>query len=436
MIRNLFGYPVILVVTVYLGLLNGKSWLILLFFAELFLFIIQMIAVMYQKMHLYFRVTLPQTVLSGSEFAFTEIFLKNMGLLPMQRVKIQAEYQYLIGNRKRTGKKAREKVAIWGKLDSEDTQSYEMQSGPFPSGQFLISVLYIKIYDYLGMFSVKIKVKESQVITVLPNFVVMPLVLSGREIPIDSESDSAKKGQDPTELYDIREYQAGDSLKRIYWKRSAGKEILLYRENAAQKGVAAVLFFQLQEQKQQEIILFHYKIKIAGSFMFSLLQRGYLHFLVWENIEEGGLKRRLIEKEQDIYEVIMELLSSMTKEETKKKGNNRKEQKEGKEKRKKREKKEKRKERKREERKKEERKSQENQEGSNWQDWMRFQYQMQFEGEPCPESFFLLTRKNKKGTTLILEQETEILVEFLKGKQRFQGNKQEEKQLEEEMRKL
>lgn len=176
--------------------------------------------------------------------------------------------------------------------------------------------------------------------------------------------------------------------------------------------------------------------------MLSLLQRGYLHFLVWENIEEGGLKRRLIEKEQDIYEVIMELLSSVTREEKKTKAKEKRKEKEKKERKEtekqKREKKKisKKARRRKYQKKEEEKKQQEYQDDSNWQDWMRFQYQVQFEGESCPEAFFLLNKRNKKENRLILEQEAEALAEFLKGKQHLKGSKQEEKQLEEEMRKL
>ena len=60
---------------------------------------------------------------------------------------------------------------------------------------------------------------------------------------------------------------------------------------------------------------------------------------------------------------------------------------------------------------------------------------MQFEEDDCPEAFFLTSKRTKKKDTLMLEQETELIMEFLKGK-RLKGNKQEEQELEEEMRGL
>lgn len=314
MLKNLFGYPVILAATVYIGILNRQSWTILLFFAELFLFLFQVLAVIYQKMHLFLDVTMPQPALLGEEQAVAEVSLKNYGMLPVQKLKILAEYQHLASS-ERAGY-AKENVSVWGRVDSEDTQSYEILSGPFPGGQFLISIPYIRIYDYFGIFSIKIKVGKSQAITILPEFVTMPVVLSGRESPVEGESDSTKIGQDPTEIYDIREYQAGDSLRKIYWKRSAGRETVLYRENAGQKGAAAVLFLQFPEKP--EPVRLHYAITIAGSFMFSLLQGGYLHFLVWEDTQADRLERRLVANEQDLYEAVLELLNREMGRETRK----------------------------------------------------------------------------------------------------------------------
>lgn len=434
MLKNLFSYPLILVITVYLGILNRKSWVILLFFAEFLLFLMQIITAVYQKINLFLEVTMPQPIVSAEEPAVMEVALNNVGRLPIQKLEFRTEYQCLTGSVKtKKWHRAKEKINVWGRVDSEDTQSYEILSGPFPSGQFLISIPYARLYDYLGIFSIKIKIQKSQTVMVLPHFTIMPIVLLGKEIPIDSESDSTKKGQDPTEIYDIREYQAGDSLRQIYWKRSAGREALLYRENAAQKGVAAVLFFQLPKQK--EAILFHYGLKIAGSFMFSLLQRNQLHFIVWQDPEEERLERRLIENEQRLYEVIMELLLTSDKKiEKKKKKERKKDKRELKKDKKKNKKRDKKKEKKNSRRKRKENNTNAT-DKIQWQESMRVQYQMQFAGEACPEAFFLVNRTFDGKNILRLEQETELLIEFLKGK-KIKGGKQEERELEKEMREI
>ena len=374
MIKNIFGYPLILLLIFCLGALNKKEWILLLLPAVGILAVFQIILAFYQKYSLRMEVKLPERVLFAGEAAAAEVFFKNTGRMPVRKVKFPAEFRCLSG--KRAEKK---RITVWGSVEREDTQSYEITAGALPAGLFSVSVPYARVYDYLGIFSCKIKLKRQSEILALPDFVMLPVALSGKKVFVDGEGDGMKKGQEASEIYDIRKYQPGDSLKRIYWKRSAGREIL-YRE----------LFWKLPEGLRQEEI--PCQIKIAGSFLYTLLGRGCLCYLVWD----GGfaLERRLIMSEQDILEALIEISGAFSGQKRQKKRKLlKKETKEG-----------------------------------NWMKESRLSYQAQFSPD-CPDAFFLFTEKKRRETILFFH-ETEMLLKVEK------GTYQNEKRLEKEMMEL
>jgi hypothetical protein len=434
MIKNLFGYPLIAALTLYFGILNKRKWLLFACFAEVAVFLVQIIALFYQKRNLKIETVLPEAILMEEEKAKAEISLENFGLLPVRRICFFIQYQYLSGKKKR-----KKDLTVWGNADRESTQRYEIAAGPFPGGQFLFEIKYAEIYDYFGIFSMKIKMKKRRNITVLPEFTDMEVPLLQREVPAENEIDVEKRGQEPGELYDIREYQAGDSLKQIYWKRSAAREELLYRENGALMGVKAVLFFRLPQNT--EGMEFHDQLKLAGSFLHSLLECGYIHFFVWGHRESPVLTRRMIRSQEDIWEALAELISGSSQEafpdgktwpkkgygRKKNVGDGRGQRKNGME--------------------ADHGESQEGmgqtkaekrkwhriglgrnrredcrQEEIRWAEEMKHRYEMQFVGEVCPEAFFVLGQKafgKKKRfhgtgtkTSALLMHETEILHEY------------------------
>lgn len=406
MVKNLLGYPVILLVTLYLGILNRLSYVLLLFFAEFFLFFLQILSVFYQKRSLAAAVEMPMAVVLEEEPARIRIVLKNAGHLPIQRAEIRTEYRCLTGKLAMGGKR-KKKLRLWGSVDRWDTQSYEVLVGPFPGGQFRLSVLDIRIYDYFGIFSLKLRVKKSKKITVLSSFLPLSVNVSGRG---EMEDVLHQNGQEGTEFYDIREYQAGDNPRHIYWKRSAGREPLLYREATCQESAGAVVFLQLPKT---EGLRLYYLLKLAGSLMYGLLEAGCVHFFVWER--EGMLERRWIRSQQELYEAAMELLEMGIWLETGKKKRKKAEKRTGQRKGK-------------------------FQERMEWQEEIRFWYMQQFPGEELPESFFVLCQKtceaSKRERTvpaLILMQEDSIRKEFLKGR-KLTGKKEELALLEKEMR--
>jgi hypothetical protein len=385
MIKNLLGYPLIVAITFYLGILNKREWLLFACFAEIFVFFVQIIMLFYQKQNLNIETMLPETVLMEGEKAKAELSLKNYGILPVRRICFFVRYQYLSGK-----KKQKKEFTVWGNADREDTQSYEISAGPFPDGQFLFEIRYAEIYDYFGIFSFKIKLKKKRKITILPEFMEMEVPFLQREVPAENEIDTEKPGQEPGELYDIREYQAGDSLKQIYWKRSAARDELLYRENGALMGVKAVLFFPLPQNT--EGMEFHYQIKLAGSFLYSLQECGYLHFFVWEHRESPVLTRKFIRTQEDILTALTELINGVSEENVT-------------------------------DRKKlrlwKEHRGKENyrREEISRIEEMKYRYEMQFTGEICPEAFFVFGKKEafgKKGALLF--HETEMIRKYPEGK--------------------
>lgn len=392
-------YLLIWLITLYVGILNRRSWPITLFFAEIILFFFEAAAVFYQKTHLISKIELPETAVNEQEPVRAKISFKNIGYIPIQRIKIQAEYRHISIGKK---KKNRKKITLWGTVDSYDTQSYQILANSLPCGRFLFSIPYIRIYDYFGIFSLKVNIGKSNIITVLPSFVDMPVLLTNSYTLSETELDETKKGQDATGIYDIREYQPGDNLRQIYWKRSANRQEFLYREPAAQKGIKAVLFWKIPEDFNE--LLFQYQLKIAGSCSYSFLREGFLHFLVWENPIDKILERRLIETEQDIYETIIELLENISILSVKKK-------------------------------KKKKIKKKDAQEKNLWEEEIKYQYLTQFSSETCPEAFFLSHSLSSSRYTIILKRETEIIGEFLK-ETHFLGGKEEEKKLEKEIQEM
>lgn len=406
MVKNLLGYPVILLVTLYLGILNRLPYVLLLFFAEFFLFFLQILSVFYQKRSLVAAVEMPVAVVLEKEPARMRIVLKNAGHLPVQRAEIRTEYRCLTGKPAR-GRNRKKKLRMWGSVDRWDTQSYEVLAGPFPGGRFRLSVLDIRIYDYFGIFSLKLQVKKAKEVTVLSSFLPLSVDVSGRG---EMEDVLFQDGPEGTECYDIREYQAGDNPRHIYWKRSAGREPLLYREATCQESAGAIVFLQLPKT---EGLWIYYLLKLAGSLMYGLLEAGCIHFFVWER--EGILERRWVRSQQELYEAAMELLEMGIWLEKGKKKRKKAEKQTG-------------------------QKKEKFQEKMEWQEEIRLWYMQQFPGEELPESFFVLCRKpcraskrEKTEPALILMQEDNIIKEFLKGR-KLTGKKEELALLEKEMR--
>ena len=110
-------------------------------------------------------------------------------------------------------------------------------------GTLEIRMEKLRVYDYLGLFSYRVKDIPSGLITVTPNPVELTRLpgqdpVAGTLIP--------KRGGGFSEEHELREYLPGDDLRQIHWKLSAKTGKTVVRQPMEQNSGAMVLTLLLR----------------------------------------------------------------------------------------------------------------------------------------------------------------------------------------------
>lgn len=121
-------------------------------------------------------------------------------------------------------------------------------------GMLRCSIAELKIYDAMGLFSFRKKVESSYLVAVLPS--VYPLMAINSAILQDVQNNitsRSMKGNDPSEIMDVREYRDGDRLARIHWKLSDKYDQLMVKDFGDSISNDVLILFDLNGNSDEEI---------------------------------------------------------------------------------------------------------------------------------------------------------------------------------------
>ena len=130
-------------------------------------------------------------------------------------------------------------------------KGYELELPIIPElpGVIEVKVNGIKIKDTMGFFALK-KNTDSYC-----ELVVMPIKLNqdidnlpGLEQGMLESEESTKKGNDFSDVQEIREYIPGDKLMSIHWKLSAKRDILMVKDRVSMSDKQLVILPELTNQ--------------------------------------------------------------------------------------------------------------------------------------------------------------------------------------------
>lgn len=115
-------------------------------------------------------------------------------------------------------------------LHGKNTTRLTFYVKPDCCGAVQISLEKIKALDYFQIFSAKIrKANPLLELLVLPEKIYIPLLEEAEAVYSPESNQYANKaGDDPSEIFNIREYHAGDAVSRIHWKLSSKSEDVLF----------------------------------------------------------------------------------------------------------------------------------------------------------------------------------------------------------------
>jgi len=100
-------------------------------------------------------------------------------------------------------------------------------------GAYSYDLSWLTVYDLFGLFFTKTNVNKFNEILVKPS-PSMPDVMPDM---YGFKAKNLRKSKQPgAEIYDIKEYQIGDSIRSIHWKMSAKKDTLLVKEPLEEYG--------------------------------------------------------------------------------------------------------------------------------------------------------------------------------------------------------
>lgn len=168
----------------------------------------------------------------------------------------------------------------------------------------------MKVYDFFGIFYRKIKWNKTAQVKIMPEFCLMPLEVTRKTREFQAEAQEfsqQRRGEEPSEVYQVREYREKDSLKDIHWKLSAREEELMVKERSFPLGCVVLIYIDYQKEKQSEAG-FSDLLETVASLSITLVEEKCIHMAAWYEEKNERIVRWRISDEESACDMIWNLM--------------------------------------------------------------------------------------------------------------------------------
>lgn len=189
---------------------------------------------------------------------------------------------------------------------------YELNSSHM--GNIDFSLKNAVFYDYFSMFRFSKRLNISKVIPIYPS----PVTVSSTIRPNDwfiGEADiysNAKAGDDPSEVFNIREYKDGDKLNKIHWKLSSKTDKYMVKEYSlpVSDNIFIYLDLKIESATDESLTLVDSLIKSFVSISNDFIKQGVIHYVGWYNSRANAFLKSKIESDSDLYLTLNKIFSN------------------------------------------------------------------------------------------------------------------------------
>ncbi|MBP5354050.1 MAG: DUF58 domain-containing protein [Lachnospiraceae bacterium] len=176
-------------------------------------------------------------------------------------------------------------------------------------GRLQLTLKSVRLYSPFGLFSTLAKIDNAvTVFDVYPDDVEMT-VSPVRNNPFayiaEEEYSTTRPGDDPSELFGVREYRPGDKQNRIHWNLTAARDELIVKELGLPVDTATILLFdcyELPRRGGEGEEIYDTLMMTLSAIAHNMIRNRRIFYLAWINESEGesiNAWRNRIECEED-----------------------------------------------------------------------------------------------------------------------------------------
>lgn len=202
---------------------------------------------------------------------------------------------------------------LYCSLPAAKTERVEWELKSNYCGNIRITVESLQCFDVFGMFSVRELPGTKGQAIVLPDIFPTKVVITESNTS-NWESvtySSVKKGDDPSEIFGIREYMPGDSLKSIHWKLSGKLDELYVKELSlpVENSILVVYETGILGEKPEKASVRDAMMEAFLSVSQSLIEEGHIHALGWYDQAKERFTCEEVPTEDDLAAMLGGLLA-------------------------------------------------------------------------------------------------------------------------------
>ena len=234
--------------------------------------------------------------------------LSNPTIIPISNIKL-----YLIYKNSYSSDKHSKEIIVSVDARTKTNVTFDLYSNY--AGNLVITLKGVRVYDYLKLFSMKKRLKTEIKTAVLPFYYELgedDIVGHPARLLESDHYSPYKSGDDPSEVFAIREYREGDRLQRIHWKLSRKQDQLMIKEFSDPINCSILLQVDLCIPRGENVLYFiNALLEASISLSYTFLLRGQPHYFVWYDVKHGCCQKVSIAQEADLFEAVDHLLEAL-----------------------------------------------------------------------------------------------------------------------------
>lgn len=296
--KNAFLYLLGLFAAIYLSVMYDAPYLYDIFWIGLILFVLCAVQVLFLASRVDVSINITKKVVETGEEVPIALTVTNRTSFPLYQPKVKISYQ---------GWSRGAEERKWLKAGND-----QLSISSHYCGIMRIRAKRIVVTDILHIFRRHKRLSEEVEVAILPELHLIPLIVGPAVRSFHSESEAYstdRSGDDPSEVFDVREFRPGDRMQRIHWKMSAKSEGYIVKEFSQPEGYPVIVFLNAYQEKanRSQFFRLHRMIQTAASISQSLILEECGHYLAWYD-EAGTIERCPVKEEAELYTALLKII--------------------------------------------------------------------------------------------------------------------------------